>query len=146
MPTDRPLGGTRKPAMSPARSRITLEGHRRLLLAVAFLVAIGGLIVAVGPFALTPRPLSPAIPGLTLEELGARRGVVVTSVEDAGMVDRADVRVGDRIVTLDARRIRSLDDAREVVATLHPRVLDMMVIRGPESVEIAYPLPPEDPS
>lgn len=118
------------------------SGRRRVIIAASLLLIVSGVLFVAGP-EIVPSPARPdaILPGLTIEDAGSPRRLLVTSVQSNSIADDAGIEVGDRIVGLDAQAISSRAEARRYLDQKHPIVVDMKLARADRPVEVIYAFP-----
>lgn len=103
---------------------------------LAVLIAAAPLILlALGrPLAFVVAPYEEragGLPGITLDRTSeGERGLVVTSIEQPGPAARAGMAVGDRIVAVNGRRIRSQSDVRRAAHAVSSRTQEVEFLRA----------------
>lgn len=125
-------------AGAPAGAGLPRRAALLVLLALLVFIALAFAAPALRDPASGRQPL---LPGLTLEEFGPEKGVIVTSIQSDSPALVAGIAVGDRIVALDAQRVASLADVRRYVGPHHPMAVDMRLIRGEKPIELTYVFP-----
>ena len=121
------------------------HGARPGQLAMVFgLVLALAVLLLLAPVLRAPaRERQPLLPGLTLEDLGPQKGVIVTSIQRDSPALIAGIAVGDRIVALDQDRVGSITDVRRYVGPHHPMAVDMRLVRGDKLIDLTYAFPSE---
>jgi membrane-associated protease RseP (regulator of RpoE activity) len=118
------------------------SGHRRVMITAGLLFVVVCVLVVIGPAALRPPGQRDAIlPGLTIEDTGSPKGLVITSIQSNSIADDAGIQVGDRIVGLDAQKVSSRAEARRYLDQKHPPVVDMKLAREGRPMEVIYAFP-----
>ena len=130
-------GGTIPP---PGREAARSAGGRKgIIVSIGLLFVTFSLVAVTRPFATHTRAGgSSVLPGLTLEDVAKPRSVVVTSVQGNSIADDSGIKVGDRVVAIDAHPIASRADVMHYLDGRHPRVVDMQLARGGRPVELRY--------
>ena len=89
-----------------------------------------------------PAPREPEVddrgPGFFGVRMVDVSGINITSVEPGSPADKAGIRDGDYIQSIDSTPVSTVDDARELIARLRPSacIIGVAIRRGDEKVSI----------